>query len=318
MKIKKLIIKLGLYCAMCLAIMSFILIKYGGNIDYFYIKFTSPKAKSMIIGDSRSFQGIQPAVINNYFKDKNIDLPILNYSFTIAQALMGPLYNKSILKKLDKTTNNAIFIIAITPEMFTEHEGYHNEAGIFREKDQPPHNMNFVDINPNFEYLIKNASFFHFRSLFRKKSVVHNDGWLEELNLPTDKDTYKNWENNQVALFLKDANISILSEVRFRSLEQLIDRLHKYGQIFIVRMPVNERFQKLEQQYFPQFEQKINTITVKNKIPYFNFNAYMINLETYDGHHLNKYAGKEFTKILCDSIANRLRILKNDATKKTD
>ena len=130
MQIRKLIIKLCLYGTICMAITTFILLEYGGNIDYFYVKFTSPKTKSMIIGDSRSLQGIQPTVINSYFKNNDLNLPILNYSFTIAQALIGPLYNESILKKIDKTSNNGLFIIAITPEMFTEHKGYNNTAGI--------------------------------------------------------------------------------------------------------------------------------------------------------------------------------------------
>ena len=315
MQIRKLIIKLCLYGTICMAITTFILLEYGGNIDYFYVKFTSPKTKSMIIGDSRSLQGIQPTVINSYFKNSDLNLPILNYSFTIAQALIGPLYNESILKKIDKTSNNGLFIIAITPEMFTEHKGYNNTAGIYREEGQPPHNMNFVDINPNFEYLIKNASFFHFRSLFRKNSVVHKDGWLEELNLPTNENMFKNWENNQVKLFLKDAEISTLSEVRFKSLGELVKTLKPFGQVFIIRMPISERFQKLENKYFPEFEVKIDSIATKVEVPYFNFNDYNINLETYDGHHLNKHGGKKFTKILCDSIANQLSINNSKAAK---
>ena len=318
MQIRKLIFKLGLYGTICMAITSFILLKYGGNIDYFYIKFTSPKAKSMIIGDSRSFQGVQPTVINSYFKNSDLDLPMFNYSFTIAQALIGPLYNESILKKIDKASNNGVFIISVTPEMFTEHKGYNNTAGIYREEGQPPHNMNFVDVNPNFEYLIKNASFFHFRSLFRKNSVVHKDGWLEELNLPTNEITFKSWENSQIDLFLKDAKVSALSQVRFKSLEELIKRLKSYGQVFIIRMPISTRFQELENKYFPEFELKIDSITTKVGVPYFNFNNYNINLETYDGHHLNKYGGKKFTRILCDSIATKLNINNIKADKPTD
>ena len=318
MQIRKLILKLGLYGTICIAITSVILLKYGGNIDYFYVKFTSPKAKSMIIGDSRSFQGVQPTVINSYFKNSDLDLPMFNYSFTIAQALIGPLYNQSILKKIDKTSNNGVFIISVTPEMFTEHKGYDSTSGIYREEGQPPHNMNFVDVNPNFEYLVKNASFFHFRSLFRQNSVVHKDGWLEELNLPTNEITFKSWENNQVELFLKDAKISTLSEVRFKSLEELIEILKSYGQVFIIRMPISERFQELENEYFPEFELKIDAITAKVGVPYFNFNNYNINLETYDGHHLNKNGGKKFTGILCDSIANQLNINNTKAAKLTN
>ncbi|MBQ4819565.1 hypothetical protein [Aquimarina sp. MMG016] len=304
---KKLFIKLGLFFTICLGIVSFILMNYGGNIDYFYEKFTTPKANSLIIGDSRSFQGIQPAVIDEYFEGKGVDVPILNYSFTIAQAIIGPLYNESILKKLDTSVSNGIFIISVTPEMLTEHEGYNNAGGEYREVGQPPHNMKYVSMNPNYEYLIKNLSFFHFRAMFRKKSTVHKNGWLEETNLPTSKKVFEDWKKNQIDLFLKDAVISKFSEVRIQSLSDLITELDKYGHVYLVRMPIDKDFLNYEEKYFPEFDRIVSSVADKNQIPYFDFNKHNKSYETYDGHHLNKFSGKEFTRTLCESIYQTLK-----------
>ncbi|MDH7446576.1 hypothetical protein [Aquimarina sp. 2201CG14-23] len=297
-----LILKLGLFSIICLSILTFVLMSYGGNVDYFYEKFTTPKAKSMIIGDSRSFQGIQPSVMNEYFEGKGYDIPMLNYSFTIAQAIIGPLYNESILKKLDDTADNGIFIISITPEMLTSHIDYDNKKNEFREDGQPPHNMNFVDVNPNYEYLVKNLSFFHFKAMFRKSSTVHKDGWLEESNLPTNPEIFADWKKGQIDLFLRDREKYPLSDVRIKSLNTLIQELEKHGNVYLIRMPISKEFLGYEEKYYPGFDALVNSISKTHNVPYFDFNKKEKIYETYDGHHIDKFSGKEFTKNLCDLI----------------
>ncbi|MEW7278529.1 hypothetical protein ABW636_08025 [Aquimarina sp. 2201CG1-2-11] len=300
---KRLLFKLSLFFMICLGVLTFVLMNYGGSIDYFYEKFTTPKAKSMIIGDSRSLQGIQPRVINKYFKDTDLDLPIFNYSFTIAQAIIGPLYNKSIFKKLDKASKDGIFIISITPEMLTSHEDYDNQKGEFRESDQPPHNMSFVSINPNYEYLIKNLSFFHFKGVYRKSSVLHKDGWLEETNLPKNELVFKNWKKKQIRVFLRDREKFKLSKMRIKSLDTLITKLKQHGNVYMVRMPISKEYLGYEEQFYPKFGHIIDSLSNAKDIPFFDFNSCKeIKYKTYDGHHIDKFSGKEFTKNLCDSI----------------
>ncbi len=312
--VKKLIIKLGVFGLICLGIVTFILVNYGGYIDYFYEKFTSPNAKSLIIGDSRSFQGIQPVVLDEVFEGKEYDTPFLNYSFTIAQSIIGPLYNQSIYRKLDTSTDNGIYVICISPEMLVQHEDYDNASGEYREAGQPPHNMRFVSVNPNYEYLIKNFSFFHFRTLFRKKARVHKNGWLEETNLPRDTKVFEEWKQAQIDIFLKDVEKYELSPTRIQSLNDLITELDKHGHVFLTRMPISKEFLKYEDKYFPEFDHTIDSIANLKKVAYFDFNKGDIVYKTYDGHHVDKFAGKEFTKVLGDSILQsikRERIIKN-------
>ncbi|WP_108868365.1 hypothetical protein [Aquimarina aquimarini] len=304
---KLLLLKLALFSILCLTIVTFVLVRYGGNIDFFYEKFTTPKAKSMIIGDSRSFQGIQPRVLNEYFDGINDDLPILNYSFTIAQALIGPLYNNSIFKKIDTTSRQGIFIISITPEMLTSKKGFDNQKGEFREQGQPPHNMNIVDVSPNYEYIVKNLSFFHFRGAFSKNFTLHKDGWLEETNLPENEDVLEQYKIKQINLFKEGREDYPLSKVRIKSLHHLIRKLEKYGTVFLVRMPISKEFLKYEEQYYPSFSHTIDSITKIDHIPYFDFNEREAQYKTYDGHHINKYDGVRFTEDLCDSISNYLK-----------
>ncbi|AXT59936.1 hypothetical protein D1816_06080 [Aquimarina sp. AD10] len=306
---KLLIIKLGVFFTISLAIVTYVLMNYGGNVDFFYEKFTTPKTNSMIIGDSRSFQGIHPEVIDKYFEGKGFDLPMLNYSFTIGQAIMGPLYNASIFAKLkDSSSKNGIFIISITPEMLTSHKDYDNEKGEFREEGQPPHNMKFVDVNPNYEYLIKNLTFFHFKGAFKKKTTVYKNGRLEESNLPENEEVFKLWKKNQIDLFLEDSKDLKLSNTRIKGLGDLITGLKERGNVFLIRMPISKEFLSNEDKYYPRFGHIVDSIADTKKIEYIDFNSIGKEYNTYDGHHIDKFAGKEFTKALCDLILNSVKL----------
>ena len=169
--------KLSLYFLICFGIVTFILLKFGQDVDPFYVKFTTPKVNSMIIGDSRSLQGLNPSVFNEKLKKEDYSLPMFNFSFTTDQARIGPLYRKSILRKLNKNSDKGLFIIALDGIMMASDIKKDNMNGEFWENNQPPHNMFFVDKNPNYEYFIKNLSYFDFRRIFKKKYTTHKDGF---------------------------------------------------------------------------------------------------------------------------------------------
>lgn len=300
---KKFIKNIILFSITCLILLTLFLKFYGSYIDYFYEKFTTPKATSLIIGGSRSLQGIQPKVINNYFDNNEFQLPMFNFSFTIAQSRIGPLYRKSILRKLDKESKNGLFIISITPWMLSSFNSNNNSSGEFKEADAPPNNMNYMSMNPNFEYLFKNLNYFHFRGFIRKSSKLHKDGWLEENNLPKDSLIFINWKKNQIEIlndFVKNYSVS---EYRKKSLDTLVKDLKKHGAVYIVRTPVDNDILNLENNYYPEFDNFIEEIALKNHLNYLNYNNFKSKkFKTYDGHHLDKYGGEIFTNILCDSI----------------
>ncbi|APY12405.1 hypothetical protein BWZ22_14755 [Seonamhaeicola sp. S2-3] len=298
-----------LFSITCLILLTLFLKFYGSYIDYFYEKFTTPKATSLIIGGSRSLQGIQPKIIDDYFNNNEFQLPMFNFSFTIAQSRIGPLYRKSILKKLNNKSKNGLFIISITPWMLSSHKANDNNAGEFKEADAPPNNMNYMSMDPNFEYLIKNLDYFHFRGIFRKSSKLHENGWLEENNLPKDSLVFRNWKKNQVNIlkgFVKDYSVS---EYRKQSLDTLIKDLKKHGSVYLVRTPVDKDILELENNYYPEFDNFIKKTAQDNNINYLNYNELKSKkFKTYDGHHLDKYGGEKFTNLLCDSISKLNKI----------
>ena len=82
---------LGLFCTSCYAVFSLA----DGSTDAFYVKFTTPKQKALIIGSSRAAQGLQPAVINLVLENTHI----YNYAFSRVHTPYGPAYFNSIKKK---------------------------------------------------------------------------------------------------------------------------------------------------------------------------------------------------------------------------
>jgi hypothetical protein len=299
---KKFLIKSLFFFLLIVVTISTILMAFGGYVDYFYEKFTTPKAQSLILGDSRSMQGIQPAVINDYLSSSEYSLPMMNYSFTIAQIAYGPLYSESVRKKLDPTTKNGLFILTVNPWILSSREGDDEKNGVFFEKDMPPHNMELVSMNPNIEYLIKNFNYFHFKSIIRRTSKMHKDGWLEESNLPKDIITLNEWKDKQVIMYNGYASEWEKSEFRLQSFESLIKYLKDFGTVLLIRMPIDEKIIDIENNYWFNFDLEINGIANKTNTHYINFTTVNNDYKTYDGNHLDKFGGVTFTKNICDSI----------------
>lgn len=309
---KKLIIKSLSFLVIIVSILSFILLYYGGRVDSFYYKFTTPKAKSMIIGDSNGLEGIMPSVIDEKVNKYGFELPMLNYSFTIAQARIGPLYRKSIIKKLDPKTKNGLFILSINPFMLLSDNTKNNYNNEFSEANQPPHNMVFDDINPNFEYLVKNCSFFHFKALFKNKIELHKDGWLQDNNLPTSDRDFKNRRDTWIKSYQSFSENFSPSNYRLKSLDTLIKQLKGYGKVYLVKMPIDKIFYPMENEIYPDFDKQIDSLSLINDVVFYNYykKDNKVSYKTLDGVHLNKYASKKFTSDLCDSIISDIQLHK--------
>ncbi|HEX8269210.1 MAG TPA: hypothetical protein VF581_04905 [Flavobacterium sp.] len=305
---KKFLIKCLLIFCIVTAGFTYALYSHGGTIDYFYNKFTTPTQKSLITGDSRSLQGIQPSVLNKCLAGSNYELPFFNFSFTIKEAAYGPLYTESILKKLDPETKNGVFILTVDPWLFAKRPDENYQEKEYFEKGKPPHNMTFYSANPNYEYLIRNYGYFHFRSIFSKPSELHKDGWLEERKLPEDSAAFNRLLDLQHQRYTEFAAAWKKDEFRMKELRKLVERLQKHGKVFLVRLPTIKSIEDIEDKFWPGFDAEIQQVAYAQKVSYLNFVA-VKGYQTYDGNHLDKKGGAEFTKTLCDSIIAKDRAI---------
>ncbi len=298
---KKFILKSLVFLGLITVLLSLILLYFGGNIDYFYNKFTTPKQSSLIIGDSRGFQGIQPQVINEELGNTGFQLPMMNYCFTIKQAAYGELYTQSIFKKLNPETQNGLFILTVNPWLLAKRNGDDYSKKQFYENGMPPHNMSAVSMNPNFEYLFRNYDYFHFKALFKQKSELHKDGWLEEKNLPKDQKVLEEWTNIQRKMYRGFAKEWKTDDYRINQLAILIDHLKRHGKVVLVQTPVDPQIKAIESAFWKGFDTRVAYLAKQKQVAYFDFSN-RNDFQTYDGNHLDKKGGKVFTKLLCDSI----------------
>jgi hypothetical protein len=294
---KKFVIKCVIFLLLIGGLFVFILSRYGGYADYFYVKFTTPRQHSLILGDSRSMQGILPMYLNRSLD--GFEKPIYNYSFTLGQIAYGPAYLKSIGRKISPDTKNGVFILNVSPWILSERESDNPQKGQYFETDMPPHNMECVDRNPNFEYVFRNFKYFHFKAIFRRVTQTHDDGWLEQ-QLPSDKAVLKQWKTDLLSDFGHKAQIWKPSDYRMKSLDSTVSFLSRFGKVYLVRMPIDIEVMAIENGFWPDFDQKVQRVAAKHRVPYFRFAAG--SFRTYDGNHLDKEASVIFTMALGDSI----------------
>lgn len=298
---KKFLVRLLVFSILITSIILFLLYRYGGYVDYFYNKCASPRQSAMIIGDSRSFQGLQPSVFNDNLSN-DFDLPMYNFSFTLAQVSYGESLLSSIKSKINSETKNGLFILSVHPYILSQRDKDNFEKGIYFEESFPPGNMNYLAMNPNVEYFFKNYDYFHFKAVIRKNSIVHDDGWLEEYNLPKDTTTLADWRKNQIELYGGFKSKWKKSDYRIEQLSQTIKFLKNHGTVVLVRMPSSDNIVAIEKEYWQDFNSDITKVASENKVQYLDFTKNLSDYNTYDGVHFDKNGGKKFTKAVCDSI----------------
>ncbi len=267
-----------------------------GYSDPFYLKFTTPKKSSLILGNSKAAQGIKPQIFN-----EQLNQNIYNYSFAINSSPFGPKYLKSIKKKLDKKETSGLFIISVDPWSIASTCDNPNDTISFRENDTYVDKIKYVDKKPNFQYFF-NYMYGHLYKIIHKPKTafLHNDGWLE-VSLSLDslqiarrtQSTLKNYENHVLNYQYSD--------LRWKYLLQTINLLSNYGELYIVRLPVSSKLMSMENKLMPNLNNKINSlnriisgyINLTNKNHLFNYT---------DGVHLDKLSAEIATVMILDSI----------------
>lgn len=269
---------------------------YSGISDYAYKRFTSSNHPSLILGTSRAAQGIQPQIINETLSNSDYQLPIYNFSFTVMDSPYGEIYYNSIVKKVSHDSNkNGLFILSVDPFGLGIETNFWDK-GELREKGRCLDKIKCY-YNPQIYYLLiycRPAQWIKDKVL-----KLHDDGWLE---VSVDWDSI-NYQNNLKEKMKAYYSYKLgKSEYRILWLENTIDYLEQYGEVYLCRIPVSYEMAELENELWPDFNDDINIIAQKHHIPYFHFSSCSGKYRTTDGNHLFWEDGAEFTKDLCDSI----------------
>ncbi|MEC5157621.1 hypothetical protein [Chryseobacterium sp. MP_3.2] len=273
-----------------------------GNTDDNYRHFTS-QATSFIMGDSRGSQAIVPSVLNEKIKHQKFD----NFSLNISHSPYGPLYLEAVKKKIKPDTKEAVFILTVGPWNLSAPKNVSAMKDLPENEISPLKNMNFYNLNPNYEYLIKNFNHSWFQ-LFRDResqgksnTYLHEDGWLE-VTVDMKESVLRKRTAEKVEFYKLFAKDQAISPLRLQSFEKTIDFLKTKGQVYVVRIPASKEIMKIENQYRPNFNQVMQDITRRKNIPYFDFTGKFNAYQYTDGNHMYKESSKIFTAEIADSI----------------
>jgi hypothetical protein len=268
----------------------------GPRTDFFYERFTTPKAGSLIIGSSRAAQGVQPEILN-----LRPDQPVFNYSFTYHESPYGECYLEACQKKFNHESGG-VFILEVNPFILSNYKvNMEADEEMFDECETAPSNMWFVNHGPNFEYLIRNYSE-DYRSLIGIKPrahaiYLHRDGWLE-IEIPFDTAYFQKNTEDKVRNYNELIKKMKPSTARWKALEEFLEFFDQYGEVVMVRIPVSPEMAEIEERYDPLFEQKIINLSKEFETPFLNYFGLNDSLYFTDGNHLHRSSAADFSKQL--------------------
>jgi len=288
---------IALLVVLSLCALFYFISKIDGSVDPFYTKITSPKQSNLIIGTSKAAQGIQPDVLHKTLKNS-----FFNYSFTLNSSPYGEVYLNSIKNKLNTTLKkDNIFILTVDVWSLSSLTDNPNNSKKFREANSFLHTITNVSQKPNFKYLLNYFNGNYYTVFLNNTSAfLHENGWLE-VSLSEDKNSVERRSNHTIKLYEDKINIYKLSDIRIQYFMETIKYLNNYGDVYIVRLPVDPKLYAIENQILPNLE-----LTIANGIEiskgYLDLSTMNSDFTYTDGVHLNPKSGKIVTKKISDWI----------------
>jgi len=278
-----------LFIVVCIPTFFLVYGKTREKVDEFYNRFLFEPSTNVILGSSRSAQGINPDLI---FNNGGI-----NFSFTISISPYGETYFKAIESIIDDKPGYAI--LEVNPSVLSEDCANVNDESKFRETRLMLANVNFYGIDPNFHYLFTSYKSPLYGLLLKnetKKFYLHRNGWLEVYQ-SKDSVSLEKMERNEKMVKRYFAKFCI-SEIRLDWLKKIINKLKKSNKkVYLIRMPIHSRIFELENKYWNDFDKRIAEIAESLDCMYFNY-ASNSTFITHDGNHLKSGEASRFSKIL--------------------
>jgi len=296
---KRFLIQSALFAGLMLGLISLILFQADGYTDAFYLKFTSPTQSNLILGTSKAAQGIQPRLL-----EEASGKPFLNYAFTEIHSPYGPSYLRSIEKKLDKEERSGIFILSIDPWSISAASDDPNDSTQFRELGLAVDNTDFVNLSPNFPYLIENLSGEYYTILTQRNPefYLHYDGWLEVKLIRTLSEVAQR-RKEKLAYHQKNSlPYYKFSSLRFKYLQKTINFLQAHGEVYLIRLPIHPQMMELEKEMMSDFQVKVDLL-ISEVDGYLDLTEFNADYSYIDGTHLDVSSSTKLSK----TIANWIR-----------
>jgi hypothetical protein len=296
-----------IFCLVLAVPICFVFAMADGSTDSYYLKFTTPKQQFLILGSSRAAQGIKPSALNPILRGINPSTNFFNYAFTINHSPYGPTYLNSIQKKTNQQSDGGIFILSVDPWSISAGTSPPNDSTKFGEHDLFLAKTKFVSQKPNFFYLINSYDKPYYEVIKSKvwkiidnknkpSTFVHDDGWLE-VNTKMDSLSIVKRVEKRIEAYHQDyLPVYQYSALRLEYLKKTIRFLQNYGTVYLVRLPVSKVTLDIENQFMPDFNAKIDTLSAETNAPYNNINDSGERYLFVDENHLYKTSAEDVSK----------------------
>lgn len=311
---RKFILNLLLFSIITGAAILSVFLLANGTTDPYYLKLTTPAQQSLIIGTSKAAQGLQPSIFDEIIypgKQKHF----YNYSFSLDDSPFGPVYLQSIQKKLSPETKDGIFVVTVDPWSLSGGKDESGGSEHFRDANGCLSGLPSVTMDPNIFYLLNSYNNSYYQILvnykFQKREFLKRDGWLE-IRVPMDSNSVRKRTAGKVGFYQDEMlkRYTFMPE-RFDYLIKTIEFLQKHGEVFMVRLPVTEGIFEVDDAAMPDFDNKMEDISLKYNIPYMNYRVRPHVYDYTDGNHLYKTSGEVVSKEIASWILEEQAKKKN-------
>ena len=292
------------------------------------IRFKPVQCNSMILGTSRSAQGVNPAILTTEFIEGG---EWFNFSFNLSSSPWIKAYTRAILSKIECSITEdspGHFLLFVDPWSMDELAG----QGINSFMKQPWFNpcslghgkWKFIQHTSNPLSVIGGGSgtdllaaagalpsriLSWFEEDYAKKNGIDANGWLPYSRMKTAARVNKDI-TSQVKWYRKNKHRGNQwpgseNEEALISLIHTIQASDESAQIILVRPPVTDAMLALEMERFPELNDWMRAVSLTYNIPYLDTNerwGQRNNSQFNDAHHLNEEGANEFSHFLAAEL----------------
>jgi hypothetical protein len=289
---KKFLVHSSLFFILISVSLLIVFYQADGYSDTFYVRFTTPKQNSLILGTSKAAHGIMPSELLKVLPDDSI----FNFAFTIAHSPYGPAYLKGIKRKLLEDTRNGVFIIGLDAWSIADSSEDPNDESQFDENKSFLNKLGTVSSKPNIPHLL---SFYKntYAKIFKRDTIafLHDDGWLE-VKTDMNEDVVARRIKNKIERQIEKKKSFRFSKTRLSYLYETITYLQEKGEVYLVKLPVHPDLLRVDDDVVPNFDELMIRLSKDTSAPYYDMSDENENYQYVDGIHLYRDSSKEVTK----------------------
>ncbi len=289
------------------------------------------QCNSMIFGTSRSAQGVNPAVLEQYAPHTG---KWFNFSFTLGSSPWNEAYAGAIIEKIDcsiQSDKKSTFLFFVDPWALDERRGKGSVGwfskpwsfvctpsllGVLSYSQEKTNPLDVISFGSGSDFLSVFWSSLPRQILatirksqsFPSLQGVQSNGWLPNVSIKTKEqirqsieEKLKEYQTKQIGENWPDSrNVESVSKV----VHHIYSTYEQYD-IILIRPPVTREMYELEQQLFPKANNTFLELARLNNVGFIDANKQWANNNDFlynDAHHLNTEGAKEFSKFLAEYL----------------